>query len=322
MIQEQLFFEQEIIRIQEEYGIQYFFKSVFHASLKDLSSQIERKYFAVLKFADDFRLYKKIRGNAATDVSTEVTAIENLQQQFIDYIGLDASIANEVFWVFLYGKIQIAIRLSNTVNFRELDSDCEDNKISKISSENIVESIKAKKARIEENVETRTIGDQEWMKSNLSIIQFVNGESNPLVRSSDEVKVRALEKQAVFCYYKNDERNLNQHRLLYNWWVISDERGIAPAGYWEPKKVDFELLRKITRKNCKLLKFNPIWNGNNVFEFSAIPAGFRSKFDKFKELRSEFYFWNFTNIFENTATCLALLSYISSITDAIDQMYY
>lgn len=43
MTQEQLFFEQEIIRIKEEYGTQYFSKSGFHAVLRDLSPQIERK---------------------------------------------------------------------------------------------------------------------------------------------------------------------------------------------------------------------------------------------------------------------------------------
>jgi hypothetical protein len=43
MIQEQLFFEQENIRIKEEYGTQYFSISGFHAVLKELSPQIERK---------------------------------------------------------------------------------------------------------------------------------------------------------------------------------------------------------------------------------------------------------------------------------------
>lgn len=43
MTQEQLFFEQEIIRIKKEYGTQYFSKSGFHAVLRDLSPQIEIK---------------------------------------------------------------------------------------------------------------------------------------------------------------------------------------------------------------------------------------------------------------------------------------
>jgi hypothetical protein len=72
MTQEQLFFEQEIIRIKEEYGTQYFSKSGFYAVLKDLSPQIERKYFTVLKYADDF--------------------------------GLVGPLTNDVFWAFLFGK--------------------------------------------------------------------------------------------------------------------------------------------------------------------------------------------------------------------------
>jgi len=104
MIQEQLFFEQEIIRIKEEYGTQYFSKSGFHAVLKDLSPHIERKYFTVLKIADDFGLYKKIKVITATDESTKVITIENLKHQFIDENGLDITVASSVFWAFLFGN--------------------------------------------------------------------------------------------------------------------------------------------------------------------------------------------------------------------------
>lgn len=322
MNQNHIFFEQEIIRIKEEYGTQYFSKSGFHAVLKDLSPKIERKYFTVLKFADDFGLCQKIKEIIALNVSLQTITIEHLKQQFIDDSGLDASIANEVFWAFLYGNSITAIRSSNIENFNELDSSYEDSRSSKISLENLVESIQAKKVRIEENIETIIIGDQEWMKSNLSITQFANGESIPLVKSSDEWKKRALAKQPACCYYENDEHNLNQYGLLYNWWVISDERGIAPSGYRIPSKEDFEVLKKTAQKNGKLLKSKSKWNGTDELGFSALPAGFRSKDGKFKELRDKAYFWSYTNLSENRAAYyVALWSYIAPITVAIDKMY-
>jgi hypothetical protein len=100
MKQEQLFFEQEIIPIKEEYDKQYFAKSDFHPVLKDLSPQIERKYFTVLKVADDFGLYQKIKEIVAIEESTKLITFGNLKQQFIDGSGLDYSVANAIFLAF------------------------------------------------------------------------------------------------------------------------------------------------------------------------------------------------------------------------------
>jgi hypothetical protein len=60
---EHLFFEQEIIRKSEECETENYLKSDFYVVLKNLSPQIERKYFTVLKFANYFGIHYKLMDN-------------------------------------------------------------------------------------------------------------------------------------------------------------------------------------------------------------------------------------------------------------------
>jgi hypothetical protein len=100
--QQLIFFEKEIIRTKEEFGAKYFVKEGFSSVLKDLSPQIERKYYSGLKIADDFGLFKMVSELIDLEEEKKAISIENTRKQFIDESGLDLSVGSAVFWAFLY----------------------------------------------------------------------------------------------------------------------------------------------------------------------------------------------------------------------------
>ena len=74
------------------------------------------------------------------------------------------------------------------------------------------------------------IGNQTWMKKNLDVSKFRNGDIVPEVRSQEEWSNAALENKPAWCYYNNDQANGVKYGKLYNWYAVNDPRGLAPEG--------------------------------------------------------------------------------------------
>ena len=75
------------------------------------------------------------------------------------------------------------------------------------------------------------IGSQVWMSKNLDIDKFRNGDSIPQITSWDERRLMDERKQPFWCYYgfkKSDEEGLGKY---YNYYALSDLRGISPFGW-------------------------------------------------------------------------------------------
>jgi uncharacterized protein (TIGR02145 family) len=73
-----------------------------------------------------------------------------------------------------------------------------------------------------------TIGSQVWMKKNLDVTNYRNGDPIPEVK--DRTKWASLTTGA-WCWFKNDSANGSVYGRLYNWYAIKDPRGLAPAGW-------------------------------------------------------------------------------------------
>jgi hypothetical protein len=81
---------------------------------------------------------------------------------------------------------------------------------------------------------TIKIGSQIWASQNLEVITFRNGDNIPEAKTDEEWRTAEKEKKAVWCYYNNESENGKKYGKLYNWYAVSDSRGLAPKCYHVP----------------------------------------------------------------------------------------
>jgi uncharacterized protein (TIGR02145 family) len=89
---------------------------------------------------------------------------------------------------------------------------------------------------------TVTIGTQVWMKENLNVSTFRNGDSIPEAKTEKEWIAAGYNEQPAWCYYNYDHVNGTKYGKLYNWCAVNDARGVAPSGYHVPTDVEWTVL--------------------------------------------------------------------------------
>lgn len=127
---------------------------------------------------------------------------------------------------------------------------------------------------------TVKIGNQVWMAENLRVTRYNNGDSitNPL----DDVSWK-FSYVGAWSNYVNAPFLDTVYGKLYNWYVISDPRGIAPKGWRVPSATDWQILiDSLGGKDSaggKLKEVSLLWQqpnpATNESRFSARPGGFR-----------------------------------------------
>jgi uncharacterized protein (TIGR02145 family) len=90
-------------------------------------------------------------------------------------------------------------------------------------------------------IRVNMIGTQVWMTKNLDVSTFRNGDPIPEAKTDDEWKLAGENKQPAWCYY-NGSKNGQNNGKLYNWYAVSDMRGLAPLGYHVPNESEWILL--------------------------------------------------------------------------------
>jgi len=83
------------------------------------------------------------------------------------------------------------------------------------------------------------IGTQTWSKCNLDVTTYSNGDVIPEV--TDPSAWTALTTGA-WCYYNNDSVTGTTYGKLYNWYAVTDPRGLAPTGYHIPSDTEWTTL--------------------------------------------------------------------------------
>lgn len=139
------------------------------------------------------------------------------------------------------------------------------------------------KSREDSTFKTIQIGSQEWMAENLDVIHFRNGDTIFEANSYEEWEQATIKAIPAWCYYNNDPENGKKYGKLYNWWAVSDPRGLAPEGWHIPSDEEWielaEYLGGIDIAGAKM-KSETGWkdngNGNNQSGFSGLPGGYRS----------------------------------------------
>lgn len=143
------------------------------------------------------------------------------------------------------------------------------------------------------------ISGKTWMAVNLETRKFRNGEGVPEAQTPQDWKNAAENKTPAWCSYNNDSATGKTYGLLYNWYAVTDPRGICPAGWRVPAGEDFTALLKASGGEDEagvVLKSVDGWsgdsNGNNKSGFNARPAGYRSFDGEFQNLGDYGMWWS------------------------------
>lgn len=84
-----------------------------------------------------------------------------------------------------------------------------------------------------------TICSQKWMDKNLDVTTYRNGDTIAYV--TDPITWAALT-TGGWCYYNNDPSTNATYGKLYNWYAVTDPRGLAPAGWHMPSDAEWATL--------------------------------------------------------------------------------
>ena len=145
---------------------------------------------------------------------------------------------------------------------------------------------------------TITIGTQTWLQENLKTTHFANGDVIPNVK--DQAQWNKMITPA-YCYYNNDEAIGKEYGALYNWYVVTDPRGLI-KGLHTPTIDEFVKLRdflggeQVAAGKVKEAGFkhwlSPNTSATNSSEFTALPGGVRQEI--FSGLGTESMIWSST----------------------------
>lgn len=140
------------------------------------------------------------------------------------------------------------------VNNQNLIQAIKNNKetIKKIESFIELDKIKSQKVKeinkkFNQSVETVKIGNQVWMKRNLDVTCFKNGDTIHQAKSIYELNTSV----PSWCYFQFYEPNGKKYGKLYNYAAVSDIRGIAPDGWHIPDLNDFNELKNFLEFDSK-----------------------------------------------------------------------
>jgi uncharacterized protein (TIGR02145 family) len=98
---------------------------------------------------------------------------------------------------------------------------------------------------------TAVIGNQTWMAENLTVTKFQNGDAILEAKTAAEWEAAAYNRKPAFCYHNNDPSTVSTNGILYNWFAVTDARGLSPEGWKIPSHVDVNQLIDYTNAELK-----------------------------------------------------------------------
>ena len=195
--------------------------------------------------------------------------------------------ANTIYFIRAYVTTSIGTDYGNEISFTTLSSNVPDS--------NLID--------IDGNVYSTSTycGEQTWMKSNLNVSRYRNGDIIPQVTDSSQWKNLTT---GAWCYYNNDPANGAIYGKLYNWYAINDPRKLAPIGYHIPTDGEWSSLTTCLGGNVVAggaLKeagtshwISPNTIATNTSGFTSLPGGLRSYLGGFNSINMYGYWWSAT----------------------------
>jgi uncharacterized protein (TIGR02145 family) len=150
------------------------------------------------------------------------------------------------------------------------------------------------------NYNTITIGTQIWMRENLKVTYYKNGDAIP--NETNNLSWNNLTTGA-YCWYKNNIANKAIYGALYNFYAVSNSNGLCPAGWHASTASDWNTMVSYLSSNNFvgiMLKDTTLWSSpnsgaDNSSGFTALPGGCRGWEDgHFDNIGSYGYWWTGT----------------------------
>jgi uncharacterized protein (TIGR02145 family) len=149
-----------------------------------------------------------------------------------------------------------------------------------------------------------TIGTQTWMRENLKVIHYRNGD--PIQNVTDNTQWSNLV-TGGYCWYLNDETQYkNTYGSLYNFYTVSDTRNICPIGWRVPTQSDWNTLQSFLGGDLvaggKLKEqgtshwYAPNDGATDESKFTSLPGGDRVPSGPFQIVRQSSEFWTSTGV--------------------------
>ncbi len=147
---------------------------------------------------------------------------------------------------------------------------------------------------------TVTIGTQEWLKENLNVSKFSNGDYIPNIK--DDGTWLNSSKSLARCYYQNDSvKYASVYGALYNYYTTMDDRNLCPSGWHVATNVDWATLSTYLGGDAvaggKMMETGtshwaaPNTVADNSSNFTALPNGWRKYDASFADIENSAYFW-------------------------------
>jgi len=159
-------------------------------------------------------------------------------------------------------------------------------------------SVEVKKATDEKSTEVK-IGDQIWTTENLNVTVFRNGDPIPEAKTAEEWSKAGKEGKPAWCYYENDPANEKKYGKLYNFYAISDPRGLAPTGWHIPTDQEWVQSAKhlggeeaAGEKMKSITGWKKEGSGTNESGFSGLPGGTRGDAGGFGAIGENGHWWS------------------------------
>jgi uncharacterized protein (TIGR02145 family) len=157
------------------------------------------------------------------------------------------------------------------------------------------------------------IGSQIWGTGNLDVTTFANGDLIPEIKSPEKWCESGKNKQPAWCYYEFDSTIGAKYGKLYNWYAVSDPRGLAPNGWHIPDKNEIDALLESlggmplasTRMKAQTGWLNR-GNGTNDSGFFGLPGGYCGFLGNPDSLGYHGYWWSSTEYNYSSAYFLNL----------------
>ena len=163
--------------------------------------------------------------------------------------------------------------------------------------------LKEKELEANRNVyESVKIGEQEWMSMNLNVEHFRNGDIIQEAKTKEEWKKAGKNKEPAWCYYNNNSSNGEKYGKLYNFYAVTDPRGLVPNGWHIPTDAEWTLLTDYLSANGhggkegtalkSTLGWKNFWNGIDAYGWNGLPGGYRGSDGFFFNIGYDGYWWS------------------------------
>ena len=146
---------------------------------------------------------------------------------------------------------------------------------------------------------TIVIGTQHWMRENLDVVTYRNGDVIPQVTDASKW---ALLTSGAWCYYNNDVANGAIYGKLYNWYAVNDTRGLAPKGWHVPTDAEWTILTDKLggtvvaggkMKSVGTTRWTtPNTSATNESGFTGLPGGYRNNNGTFSNVGNYGFWWS------------------------------